>query len=112
MGEATETALTVLVEKLNVFGTDTSILSAHDKCNAANSKFGELMNKDFTLEFSRDRKSMSVMCSPNSQNRGDTGSKMFCKVRRYEIHVLSSMKMKPVFYSEHLGCPRRYCRQM
>jgi len=79
VGEATETALTVLVEKLNVFGTDTSILSAHDKCNAANSKFGELMNKDFTLEFSRDRKSMSVMCSPNSQNRGDTGSKMFCK---------------------------------
>merc|ERR1711962_1987266 len=79
VGEATETALTVLVEKLNVFGTDTSILSAHDKCNAANSKFSELMNKDFTLEFSRDRKSMSVMCSPNSQNRGDTGSKMFCK---------------------------------
>merc|ERR1711970_456862 len=79
VGEATETALTVLVEKLNVFGTDMSILSAHDKCNAANSKFAELMNKDFTLEFSRDRKSMSVMCSPNSQNRGDTGSKMFCK---------------------------------
>merc|ERR1711970_958176 len=77
VGEATETALTVLVEKLNVFGTEKKNLSATDKCNAANLKFAELMKKDFTLEFSRDRKSMSVMCSP--QIRDTAGSKMFCK---------------------------------
>jgi Ca2+ transporting ATPase len=77
VGEATETALTVLVEKLNVFGTEKKNLSATDKCNAANLKFAELMKKDFTLEFSRDRKSMSVMCSP--QTRDTAGAKMFCK---------------------------------
>merc|ERR1712127_383851 len=37
------------------------------------------MNKDFTLEFSRDRKSMSVMCSPKSANRNDQGARMFIK---------------------------------
>lgn len=37
----------------------------------------QLMKKNFTLEFSRDRKSMSVYCTPT---RGDSGSKMFVKV--------------------------------
>lgn len=37
----------------------------------------QLMKKNFTLEFSRDRKSMSVYCTPS---RGDSGSKMFVKV--------------------------------
>merc|ERR1712128_369590 len=79
VGEATETALTVLVEKLNVFQTDKSTLSKAALCNASNAKFAELMNKDFTLEFSRDRKSMSVMCSPKSANRNDQGARMFIK---------------------------------
>merc|ERR1739838_50188 len=79
VGEATETALTVLVEKLNVFSTDKSALSKTQMCNASNAKFADLMKKDFTLEFSRDRKSMSVMCSPKSENREAIGPRMFVK---------------------------------
>lgn len=37
----------------------------------------QLMKKNFTLEFSRDRKSMSVYCTPA---KGDGGAKMFVKV--------------------------------
>lgn len=38
----------------------------------------QLMKKEFTLEFSRDRKSMSVYCTPN-KGRSALG-KMFVKV--------------------------------
>lgn len=37
VGEATETALTCLVEKMNVFDTDVSSLSKIDRANACNS---------------------------------------------------------------------------
>lgn len=39
----------------------------------------QLMKKEFTLEFSRDRKSMSVYCTPNKPSRTSM-SKMFVKV--------------------------------
>jgi Ca2+ transporting ATPase len=35
--------------------------------------------KEFTLEFSRDRKSMSSYCTPLKSSRLGTGPKMFCK---------------------------------
>ncbi|XP_068167037.1 sarcoplasmic/endoplasmic reticulum calcium ATPase 2 [Antennarius striatus] len=76
VGEATETALTCLVEKMNVFDTDVRSLSKIDRANACNSVIKQLMKKEFTLEFSRDRKSMSVYCTPN--NRSSMG-KMFVK---------------------------------
>ncbi|NWZ30343.1 AT2A1 ATPase, partial [Asarcornis scutulata] len=41
----------------------------------------QLMKKEFTLEFSRDRKSMSVYCSPAKASRAAVGNKMFVKVR-------------------------------
>nr|XP_039253740.1 sarcoplasmic/endoplasmic reticulum calcium ATPase 1-like [Styela clava] len=75
VGEATETALTVLCEKLNVFNTDVSQLSKHDRANACNEEIKKLTEKQFTLEFSRDRKSMSVYCLP----RESTGPKMYVK---------------------------------
>ncbi|XP_015676530.1 sarcoplasmic/endoplasmic reticulum calcium ATPase 1-like [Protobothrops mucrosquamatus] len=37
------------------------------------------MKKEFTLEFSRDRKSMSVYCSPAKASRAAVGNKMFVK---------------------------------
>lgn len=37
VGEATETALTCLVEKMNVFDTDVHTLSKIDRANACNS---------------------------------------------------------------------------
>ncbi|XP_068594624.1 sarcoplasmic/endoplasmic reticulum calcium ATPase 2-like [Brachionichthys hirsutus] len=76
VGEATETALTCLVEKMNVFDTDVRSMSKVDRANACNSVIKQLMKKEFTLEFSRDRKSMSVYCTPN--NRSSVG-KMFVK---------------------------------
>ncbi|KAG7325423.1 hypothetical protein KOW79_011739 [Hemibagrus wyckioides] len=76
VGEATETALCCLVEKMNVFKTNVSNLSCVERANACCSVVKQLMKKNFTLEFSRDRKSMSVYCTPT---RGDSGSKMFVK---------------------------------
>ncbi|KAG7222126.1 hypothetical protein INR49_016698 [Caranx melampygus] len=77
VGEATETALTCLVEKMNVFDTEVHNLSKIDRANACNSVIKQLMRKEFTLEFSRDRKSMSVYCTPN-KSRSSMG-KMFVK---------------------------------
>ncbi|CAG5919593.1 unnamed protein product [Menidia menidia] len=77
VGEATETALTCLVEKMNVFDTEVHSLSKIDRANACNSVIKQLMRKECTLEFSRDRKSMSVYCSPN-KSRSSVG-KMFVK---------------------------------
>ncbi|KAG7332652.1 hypothetical protein KOW79_004486 [Hemibagrus wyckioides] len=77
VGEATETALTCLVEKMNVFDTDVRSLSRIERANACNSVIKQLMKKEFTLEFSRDRKSMSVYCTPSKGK--STTSKMFVK---------------------------------
>ncbi|KAG5840732.1 hypothetical protein ANANG_G00191800 [Anguilla anguilla] len=77
VGEATETALTCLVEKMNVFDTDVKNLSKIERANACNAVIKQLMKKEFTLEFSRDRKSMSVYCTPNKA-RTSMG-KMFVK---------------------------------
>ncbi|XP_062268457.1 sarcoplasmic/endoplasmic reticulum calcium ATPase 2b [Platichthys flesus] len=77
VGEATETALTCLVEKMNVFDTDVKGLSKIERANACNSVIKQLMKKEFTLEFSRDRKSMSVYCTPNKAR--SSASKMFVK---------------------------------
>ncbi|XP_076867889.1 sarcoplasmic/endoplasmic reticulum calcium ATPase 1 isoform X2 [Brachyhypopomus gauderio] len=78
VGEATETALTTLVEKMNVFRTDVSNLSKVERAGACNSVIRQLMKKEFTLEFSRDRKSMSVFCMP-TKTLPDSQSKMFVK---------------------------------
>ncbi|NWR19146.1 AT2A3 ATPase, partial [Emberiza fucata] len=79
VGEATETALTCLVEKMNVFNTDVSKLSKVERANACNSVIKQLMRKECTLEFSRDRKSMSVYCTPSGAGNNSAGSKMFVK---------------------------------
>ncbi|XP_064165680.1 sarcoplasmic/endoplasmic reticulum calcium ATPase 2b [Anguilla rostrata] len=77
VGEATETALCCLAEKMNVFNTDLRNLSKVERANACCSVIKQLMKKEFTLEFSRDRKSMSVYCTPNKPH-SSTG-KMFVK---------------------------------
>ncbi|XP_053474718.1 sarcoplasmic/endoplasmic reticulum calcium ATPase 1 [Ictalurus furcatus] len=76
VGEATETALTTLVEKMNVFGTDLSNISKVERAGVCNGVIRKLMKKDFTLEFSRDRKSMSVYCT---SIKTSSQSKMFVK---------------------------------
>uniref|UniRef100_A0A673N4Z0 Sarcoplasmic/endoplasmic reticulum calcium ATPase 2 n=1 Tax=Sinocyclocheilus rhinocerous TaxID=307959 RepID=A0A673N4Z0_9TELE len=79
VGEATETALCCLVEKMNVFDTDLRGLSPAERATACCSVIKQLMRKELTLEFSRDRKSMSVFCSPNKLTRSASGAKMFVK---------------------------------
>lgn len=80
VGEATETALIVLAEKLNPFGISKSGLSRRDAALAVNQNIQSVWKKDFTLEFSRDRKSMSVHATPTKPSRLGTGPKMFIKV--------------------------------
>ncbi|XP_032803350.1 sarcoplasmic/endoplasmic reticulum calcium ATPase 2 isoform X1 [Petromyzon marinus] len=79
VGEATETALTCQVEKMNVFDTHLVGLSKVERANACNNVIKQLMKKEFTLEFSRDRKSMSVYCTPVKPSRSSVGNKMFVK---------------------------------
>uniref|UniRef100_A0A4W5M0M5 Uncharacterized protein n=1 Tax=Hucho hucho TaxID=62062 RepID=A0A4W5M0M5_9TELE len=64
---------------MNVFDTDLRGLSAVERATACCSVIKQLMRKELTLEFSRDRKSMSVFCSPNKLSRSATGAKMFVK---------------------------------
>ncbi|XP_059844155.1 sarcoplasmic/endoplasmic reticulum calcium ATPase 2 [Hypanus sabinus] len=79
VGEATETALCCLVEKMNVFDTELKNLSKIERANACCTVIRQLMKKEFTLEFSRDRKSMSVYCTPNKPTRSSVGNKLFVK---------------------------------
>ncbi|XP_066219477.1 sarcoplasmic/endoplasmic reticulum calcium ATPase 3-like [Saccopteryx leptura] len=79
VGEATETALICLVEKMNVFVTNLQVLSRVERAGACNAVINQLMQKEFTLEFSRDRKSMSAYCTPTRTGLLAQGSKMFVK---------------------------------
>jgi len=66
IGESTEVALTVLVEKLNVTGADVNKWSRSERASGCNNMLKSKYSKEFTMEFSRDRKSMSVYCIPSS----------------------------------------------
>ncbi|CAF2548917.1 unnamed protein product [Rotaria sp. Silwood2] len=82
VGEATETALTVLVEKMNVFNTDKSRLSPQELAMASNTIIRQKYRKEFTLEFSRDRKSMSAFvttAAKASSSSNQSSAKMFVK---------------------------------
>lgn len=78
VGEATETALIVLAEKMNPF----NIQKTGDRRQVAICVRQEIetkWKKEFTLEFSRDRKSMSSYCTPLKASRLGTGPKLFVK---------------------------------
>lgn len=78
IGEATETALIVLVEKLNVTNIDVSKRTRSERASCCNDALRAKYNKEVTLEFSRDRKSMSAYCT--SQTSGTSANrKMFVK---------------------------------
>lgn len=80
VGEATETALVVLAEKLNPFKYARNSMSKRDAALTVNHNVQAQWRKECTLEFSRDRKSMSVVCTPKStDNKLGPGPKMFCK---------------------------------
>ncbi|KAL3124098.1 hypothetical protein niasHT_004687 [Heterodera trifolii] len=79
VGEATETALVVLAEKMNVYDTPKhNGLSPRELGSVCNRVIQLKWKKEFTLEFSRDRKAMSVYCKPSADRTG-AGAKMFVK---------------------------------
>merc|ERR1712142_800725 len=70
VGEATETALVTLAEKINPYGVSKT---------GGRLEQAKVVKKDLTLEFSRDRKSMSSYCTPKKTTRIGNGPKMFVK---------------------------------
>jgi len=78
VGEATETALITLAEKVNPYGVSKSG-GRLESAKAVRKDMESKWKKDFTLEFSRDRKSMSSYCSPKKPTRLGNGPKMFVK---------------------------------
>jgi len=79
VGEATETALIVLAEKLNPFNVNKGGLDRRSAAIAVRQEVETKWKKEFTLEFSRDRKSMSSYCVPTKPSRLGTGPKLFVK---------------------------------
>ncbi|XP_055712414.1 calcium-transporting ATPase sarcoplasmic/endoplasmic reticulum type isoform X1 [Phlebotomus papatasi] len=79
VGEATETALIVLGEKLNPFNVPKTGLDRRSAAIVVRQEIETKWKKEFTLEFSRDRKSMSSYCVPLKQSRLGTGPKLFVK---------------------------------
>ena len=85
VGEATETALVCLVEKMNMTNVNKSALSQKQLSTVCNNRIQSTANKEFTLEFSRDRKSMSVYVTPinpegDSHTTKHIGPRMLVKV--------------------------------
>lgn len=79
VGEATETALIVLAEKLNPFNVTKTGMDRRSTAIAVRGEIETKWKKEFTLEFSRDRKSMSSYCTPLKSSRLGTGPKLFVK---------------------------------
>jgi Ca2+ transporting ATPase len=66
---------------MNVLNTDKAHLSPHELAMASNTTIRQKYRKEFTLEFSRDRKSMSafVTTAKGSGSAGQSTAKMFVK---------------------------------
>merc|ERR1711892_1337734 len=78
VGEATETALITLGEKINPY----SLAKSGGRLESAKVVRKDIegkWQKDHTLEFSRDRKSMSSYCTPKKPTRLGNGPKMSVK---------------------------------
>ncbi len=63
IGEPTEAALIVLAEKINPYDANKKG-NEHELAHVVRSEIESKWRKEITLEFSRDRKSMSAYCSP------------------------------------------------
>merc|ERR1711910_120584 len=78
VGEATETALVTLAEKINPYSVSKTG-GRLEQAKVVKKDLDTKWKKDFTLEFSRDRKSMSSYCTPKKTTRIGNGPKMFVK---------------------------------
>ncbi|KAK7352492.1 hypothetical protein VNO80_17914 [Phaseolus coccineus] len=73
IGESTEVALRVLAEKVGLPGFNSmpsalNMLTKHERASYCNHYWEEQFRKIHALEFSRDRKMMSVLCSRNQMH--------------------------------------------
>nr|NVI70776.1 calcium ATPase at 60A [Cucujiformia] len=119
VGEATETALIVLAEKMNPF----NITKTGDRRQIAicvRQDIETKWKKEFTLEFSRDRKSMSSYCVPLKPSRLGTGPKLFVKgapegvldrctharVGTQKVPLTSTLKKRIIELTAQYGCGR------
>merc|ERR1712013_40784 len=78
VGEATETALVTLAEKINPYAVSKTG-GRLEQAKVVKKDMDGKWKKDFTLEFSRDKKSMSSYCTPKKPTRIGNGPKMFVK---------------------------------
>merc|ERR1712061_393677 len=78
VGEATETAPVTLAEKINPYAVSKTG-GRLEQAKVVKKDMDGKWKKDFTLEFSRDRKSMSSYCTPKKPSRIGSGPKMFVK---------------------------------
>ncbi|XP_015376119.1 PREDICTED: calcium-transporting ATPase sarcoplasmic/endoplasmic reticulum type isoform X2 [Diuraphis noxia] len=79
VGEATETALIVLAEKMNPNNVSKTGLDRRTSAIVVKQDIETKWKKEFTLEFSRDRKSMSSYCTPIKPTKIGNGPKLFVK---------------------------------
>ncbi|KAH1003134.1 hypothetical protein HUJ05_011076 [Dendroctonus ponderosae] len=119
VGEATETALIVLAEKMNPF----NVAKSGDRRQTAicvRQDIESQWKKEFTLEFSRDRKSMSSYCVPLKPTRLGTSPKLFVKgapegvldrcthvrVGQQKVPLTSAIKSRILEVTRGYGCGR------
>ncbi|KAL5234552.1 hypothetical protein ACI65C_001962 [Semiaphis heraclei] len=79
VGEATETALIVLAEKMNPNNVSKTGLDRRTSAIVVKQDIETKWKKEFTLEFSRDRKSMSSYCTPIKPTKMGNSPKLFVK---------------------------------
>lgn len=120
VGEATETALIILAEKLNTWAFDKAGKNRRDAATVVANGISSMWKKEFTLEFSRDRKSMSSYCIPTKSSRFGPGPKMFVKgapegvldrcshirVGNQKLPMTQAMKEKILDTTRNYGCGR------
>ena len=87
--------MTVLVEKMNVYNTDKSRLSPQELAMASNTIIRQKYNKNFTLEFSRDRKSMSAFVTTASKGPGASG-------HQHKAKCLSKVPLNQLLNDAHI----------
>lgn len=120
VGEATETALIVLAEKMNPWNFEKAGKSRRDAALVVSHGITSMWKKEFTLEFSRDRKSMSSFCVPTRSTRLGPGPKLFCKgapegvldrcthvrVGNQKVPMTSAIKNRILDLTKHYGTGR------
>lgn len=90
IGEPTEAALKVLVEKLGVGNAFTKSFDPNDLVNQCNNYWSSKYDKLAVLEFSRNRKSMSVLCQTKI---GADGNIISLKKRQNRLFVKGAAEM-------------------